>query len=422
MGLTKLSRCMVSGSENLVPIINLGNIYPSAFIDKPEDTSLFNKEPFIVNYCPDSGMVQLKYAHDYDDMFKRYWYRSATNSQMQKALDDVVRTSLNKSHLGVQNWLDIASNDGTLSRLVKEIDGDIFVVGVDPALDLNHMGSDVFVNDYFSAKAVRDALLDRGTKFDIITNIAMFYDLQNPHPFLDDVKALLDDKGIYVIQMTDLWGMIKSNAIDNFCHEHIAYYSFEVIDKLLKMHGLEIFDFEYNSTNGSSLRLYIGHPGAYQRRDFVDQMIDYQREQISQEAIEAWYKDVHYKLFLFSRYINMAKDDVQTIGLIGASTKGNTLLQYCGLTDAEIDVALELTPFKFGKYCLGSNIRIVDEREVMKSNTKPHLLVCAIWHFKNGLLRSFDKYMDVGGKILFPLPSPTVYHKEHGVLVSTEIK
>jgi SAM-dependent methyltransferase len=436
MATKELTGCIVTGSENLVPVINLGNLYPSAFINSPSDAKLFKKEPFVVNYCRSSGMVQLKHVRDYDDMFKEYWYRSGTNSQMKKALDDIVCKAFNvQATSGGVNWLDIANNDGTLSQLVKERWGDeVCMVGVDPALDLKNTGNDVFVNDYFSASAVTNAVMAskspnvdwfreaKFVKFDVITNIAMFYDLQDPHPFLDDVKSLLANGGVYVIQMTDLWGMIKSNAIDNFCHEHVAYYSLEVMDKLLKMHGLEIYDFEYNSTNGSSLRLYISHPGTYPRRDFVDQMIEFQREQISESAIEAWYKDVHYKLFLFSRHINIAKDEGKRIGLIGASTKGNTLLQYCGLTDAEIDIALELTPFKFGKFCLGSDILIANERDIMNSDAKPDMLVGAIWHFKKGLLRSFDKYLDEGGSILFPLPTPTVYTKQDGNLIATEIK
>lgn len=413
MATSELTKCIVTGSENLIRVVNLGDLYPSAFLNDPKEEKKFQKKPFIINFCEDSGMVQLKYVHEYDDMFKDYWYRSATNSQMRKSLRDIANSTLDKHKSHVMNWLDIACNDGTLSSIVKDINSNIQVVGVDPALNLNHSGSDVFVNDYFTSTAVK-AAVGEDAKFDVITNIAMFYDLQSPHGFLEGVKELLAPEGIYVIQMTDLWGMLKSNAVDNFCHEHVAYYSLAVMDKLLKQHGLEIFDIEYNTTNGSSLRLYICHPGAYERREMVDMMIEYQKKDITEKAIVEWYNNnICRNLYIFKRWLERQKKDGKSIALIGASTKGNTLLQMCDIDHRLIDYAMELSDFKFGKYTLGSNIPIVDEKLIMDAKRigKPDICVAAIWHFKDSILKNFDKYIQDGGSVLFPLPKPMLYTK-----------
>lgn len=414
MATSELTKCIVTGSENLIRVVNLGDMYPSAFINDPKEEKKFEKKPFIINFCEDSGMVQLKYVNEYDDMFKDYWYRSATNAQMRKSLRDIALSAFKKHKGSIWNWLDIACNDGTMSQIIKEENGDIHVVGVDPALNLNHRGSDVFVNDYFSEKAIHD----KGKiycKYDVITNIAMFYDLQNPHPFLDDVKNVLKNDGIYIIQMTDLWGMLKSNAVDNFCHEHVAYYSLAVMDRLLKQHGLEIFDFEYNLTNGSSLRLYISHPGAYERREMVDMMIEYQKKDITEKAIVEWYNnDICRNLYIFMRWLERQKKDGKSIAFIGASTKGNTLLQMCNIDSKLVDYAMELSEFKFGKYTLGSNIPIVDERGILNNPDvkNPDICVAAIWHFKDSILKNFKSYINNGGSVLFPLPKPVLYTKD----------
>lgn len=407
----KLDKCIACGSTNIEELFNLGDMYPSAFINKPEDEMKFEKSPCIVNWCDSCKNMQMKYSQEKDKLFKEYYYRSGVNKQMIKALDDVVASSLEvfssteENYGKIPTWLDIANNDGTLSKLVKKDFPSCFMVGVDPANDLHNEGNDLFINDYFSAKVVRDNLHEN-IKFDIITCVAMMYDIELIHDFIEDVKSLLHEDGIFVCQLMDLMGRITTYAIDDICEEHLVCYSLECLDGLFKQHGLEIFDCEYNKTNCMSLRIYVGHKDHAFIRENVDCMIEMQKGILTKQKMRLWFDDVYGKLNRFSQWLFNQKKNGATIGTIGASTKANTLLQIANLNNEIIDYAMEVSDFKYNRYTLGSNIPIISEKEIMSSAKKPDVLVGMIWAFKDGILKNFKQFIEDGGSIIFPLPNP----------------
>lgn len=419
--MTELKNCIVCGNQ-VDELFDLGYMYPSMFIDKLEDTAKFKKEPFVVNRC-DCGMVQLKYAYHYDTMFKDYWYRSSTNSQMVNALKDIVESIYVADQVDYAYdedralvWVDIGNNDGCLSRLAKA-EYDCFMVGVDPALELNNKGNDVFINDYFDAEPVLNAL--EGSKADLVSAVACFYDLQNPHKFLQDVVKVMDEDGVFIVQLNDMWGKLTKNTFDDFVREHVAYYSLEVLDNLFKMNGLEIFDFEYNYTNGSSLRVYAGKTGRYRRKEHVDHEIESQRVFLDRNHLEFWFENTKHNMAILKDALQNFKAHGKKIGLIGASTKGNTTLMFSGLDNKVIDYALEVSPFKFDKYCLGSDIQILDEKLVMRTG-KPDVLVAMVWHFKETFLKVFRDFINAGGVLVFPFPTPHMVTKDGTFDLETE--
>lgn len=191
-------------------VVDLGEIYPSTFVDKPEDCLQMAKADLSLTKCPACDFVQLNKVLPPDTMYRNYWYRSDLNASMAVALKDVVFETLKRMRRWPKNVLDIGCNDGTLLGFYPN---DVWRCGFDPALNLNTKNCELFVNDYFNGVDERIA----GKKFDMITAIAMFYDLVDPYQFLEGIKKYLSDDGIFVIQMTDLTCTFKVNAFDNVC-------------------------------------------------------------------------------------------------------------------------------------------------------------------------------------------------------------
>lgn len=377
----------------LKTILDLGLVAVSDFIDNESEEIYV---PLHMVQCSECELVQLLHTVDNDKMYKQYWYNSSLNPSMVEALHDIV-DSIQKRRQFKQGdiVLDIGCNDGTLLSFMPD---NCIKVGVDPAENLRNIAttkSDIFINDYYS-------YID-GFKADVITSIAMFYDLENPNKFIKAIKKQLNENGIWVIQLTDLYSMIKAMAFDNICHEHLEYYSLKVLRQMFNKHGLSIFDIETNDVNGASVRLYVCHKGEYEINKSVKAYLKLESGYIDTEALKAFArntKDV--KVTLVSLIDTLNKQN-KKVFIIGASTKGNTLLQYMQFNKNDLPYALEVNPTKFGKKTAGSNIPIISQEEGLGMN--PDYLLVLPWHFKPFFIKKLEKYLEQGGHLIFPLPT-----------------
>jgi hypothetical protein len=348
--------CRTNFHGDKFKVVDLGEIYPSTFVDKPEDCLAMAKADLSLTKCPACDFVQLNKVLPPDTMYRNYWYRSDLNSTMSVALKDVVFETMKRLYNWPTNVLDIGCNDGTLLGFYAN---DVAKVGVDPALNLNTKNCDLFINDYFSGK---DDRLGEN-KFDIITAIAMFYDVIDPYSFLEGIKHYLSAKGIFVIQMTDLYCTFKVNAFDNVCHEHIAYWTLDHLQRILALFELEVFDVIYNDVNGSSIRAYICHKGAYPKTDELMIAEDNEKYIMDNQPFDKLNSFIDYLQYALLKELNTFKHQGKRVFALGASTKGNTLLQVFDINAELLPYCLEVSKDKFGKYTVGSNLLIISEAE-----------------------------------------------------------
>lgn len=398
---------------DLEDIVSLGDIHLSTFLDTNENQP--PKAPVDLVRCVDCNLLQLKHTVNPDIMYNQYWYQSGLNQSMITALKDVVDRVTHRITLKENDVvLDIGANDGTL---LKNYPDYVTKVACEPS-NLAHLAKDscdILINDFFSFESYTKATTRRAK---VITAIAMFYDLEDPHVFVQDLADVLADDGVLVIQMMDLMSMIKLNDFPNLCHEHLEYYSLEVLCKLLAQHDLEIFDVEYNAVNGGSLRVYATPVGVIPQRYIVDpdgsifrseimHHIDAEREFFSNINIAEYFKaEVEAVKRKVTEYIHTCNTDGKTVAVLGASTKGNTTLQYFGLNDSHIIHAAEVNPDKYGKRTVGSNIPIIPQTESL--NLKPDYYLVLPWGFIDFFVSKFDSYLRSGGKFIVPLPQPRV--------------
>lgn len=405
--------CRVSNDE-LVELFSLGNLFISDFVEKqpPEEY----RSELKLMFSKTSKLVQLEHAADPEKMYGRYWYRSGTNQTMRNQLKNVVDSCLSV-HKPTEKplWLDIACNDGTLLSFVPET---YERLGIDPANDSYTKESkkyaDEIVQDYFS-KDVFEKSTFKGRKCDVVTCIAMFYDLPDPVSFLNDVHDVLKDDGLFVIQMSYTPLMVCQMAFDNICHEHLMYYTLHSLSNVLMKTDFKIVDCELNDVNGGSFRVYLQKNGASLTsfanapyRDVaqhrVNSLFEYENK-IGANTIEFYlnfYDRLRELKNLVYEFVKAEKDRGKRIWVYGASTKGNTLLQYFGLDNTLIDGAAERSPYKFGLKTVGSNIPIYSEEEMRA--VKPDYLLILPWHFIDEFKKREAKFLQDGGKFIVPCP------------------
>lgn len=400
---------------SLAPILSLGDHYVSDFIDPAQPDGI--KAPLELVLCQRCRLLQLKHTVPAETMYRNYWYRSGTNQTMRTALADIACTGEHLMHLQKNDAvLDIGCNDGTL--LASYTTAGLYKIGYDPAENLAQFSSkiaDKLVVGFFNADTLKkDADLAKHQP-KIITSIAMFYDLEKPNDFVADIKRVIHPEGLWIVQMSYLPLMLKTNELGNVCHEHLEYYSLHSFEYLLRLHGFEVVDVELNDVNGGSLRAYIrlkdANPTLYgdaTYRELAAERVRMLRENEIKLGLDTAtpYSDFAFRVErIKSDVVGFIKEQVgrgKTVFVYGASTKGNTVLQYYGLDHTLITAAAERNKDKWDKVTVGTRIPIISEADARAA--KPDYFLVLPWHFIDEFQARERDYLLAGGRFILPAP------------------
>jgi hypothetical protein len=396
-------------------LFSLGDIYVSDFI-KGGESPRGEKVDLKMMLEESTGAVRLEKSAPLDSMYGKYWYRSGINQTMTKELSSIVQNILDLFKLNENDlWVDIACNDGTLLSYVPT---NLVRIGIDPVDDSfkkeSEKHADLIIQDYFTYECFSKSRFG-DSKAKVVTSIAMFYDLENPDVFIEDVNKILDDDGLWVLQLSYTPLMIKQMAFDNICHEHIYYYSLFNMKNLLESKGFRIVDCQLNDINGGSFRIYvmkdsgdIAKFSTQPNRDVcefrVNSILEYEKK-LNLDSTETWvkfYNDINDLKERTVSFIKGEREKGKVIWGYGASTKGNTLLQYFGLDHTLIDGIAERSIYKWGLKTVGTGIPIYSEDYMRKS--KPDYLLVLPWHFINEFKERESEFLKRGGKFIVPCP------------------
>jgi SAM-dependent methyltransferase len=412
--------CRACGSPALTPVTNLGEQFLQGSFVKPGlPDPPTRRIPLTVVRCDPTrdehacGLLQLSHSTPPQVLYSSYWYRSGTNATMTEHLQSIAAEAESLVTTSPARVLDIGCNDGTLLRSYPD---QFLRFGIDP--------SDIASESVEGVTVVRDlfpsAELERrvgGEPFDAITSIAMFYDVEDPVAFVGEVKRLLSEKGVWIFEVSYMPRMLEQNAYDTICHEHLEYYSLGVLEYILGRAGMRVFGASLNDINGGSIRCIATHadnfaldtvPASKQldelRQSEFDLQLDTDRPYREfQDRIETHREDLR-------ALLRVIKQSGETIHVYGASTKGNVLLQWCGIDNSMIDCAADRNPQKHGARTLGTDIPIVSEEESRALNPDYYLVLP--WHFREEFLERERETLDRGIKLIFPLPQIEVVSKE----------
>jgi hypothetical protein len=402
---TEIDRCRISGSKNLVTVLSLGEQYLTGVFPKSAEEEI-TKGPLDLVWCPDSGLLQMRQSFSLEEMYgENYGYRSGLNGSMVKHLQQKSKTLEKIAKPTAEDLvLDIGSNDATS---LKAYAGKFKKVGIDPTGNkFKEFYTDEIqlIPDFFSSEIFRQNFQDQKAK--IVTSIAMFYDLEEPVKFVEEIESILHDDGIWHFEQSYMPSMLRTNSYDTICHEHLEFYSFKVVKDLLEKCGMRVIDVQMNSINGGSFAVTAAKKrSSYASNTPIVNWMLKQEEEMGLDTPKP-YREFEERVYRhrnnLSDLIRSLVADGKKVFGYGASTKGNVLLQFCNLTKEDIPYIAEVNEDKFGSFTPGTGIKIISEPEAKEMN--PDYFLVLPWHFKASILEREKEYLENGGKFIFPLP------------------
>lgn len=420
MHLTHRNTCRVCGSSALTKVIDLGEQYlQGSFVKPGKESPPMRKIPTALFRCDPTrdekacGLLQMVHSVPPSILYSAYWYRSGTNQTMRDHLCGIGNEAMSLVDKKNARVLDIGCNDGTL---LKSYPKKFIKYGVDPSDVAKEVSGNIrVIQDLFPSAELNKEC--KGKKFDIITSIAMFYDLEDPVGFVKNIQNILSAEGVWIFEMSYMPSMLKQNSYDTICHEHLEYYSLAVLENILKRAEMRMIKVGLNDINGGSIRCYATHATnfKFKKREFSQTLEFLRQEEFDLEL------DTDRPYRNFQERINVHRDELTSLlkklrtsgkklHVYGASTKGNTILQWCGISNSTIEYAADRNPDKHGARTLGTDIPIISEAE--SRSMKPDYYLVLPWHFKKEFLEREKEALDQGIGMIFPLPTiEIVKHK-----------
>lgn len=404
-----IAACRMCGNQNLIEVADLGIQYLTGVFPKAASAPHLTKGPLELVKCHGGedvcGLLQLRHTYNPDEMYgTNYGYRSGLNRSMVNHLHKKIAAIIGRVSLHPGDLvIDIGSNDGTSLAAYPT---HLTLIGIDPVgskFKKYYPPHVTLIPALFSADLVTNRFPGKRAK--VITSFSMMYDLEDPLAFVKQIAGLLDPEvGVWVFEQSYMPFMLERMAFDTICHEHIEYYGLKQIEWLLDRADLRIVEVEFNDVNGGSFSVTAARTSAAYPQVCQTVMPILRREQELQidalEIYEKFRKGIDAACNSLKQFLAAANREGKRVCGLGASTKGNVILQRCGLSSADIEMIGEINPDKFGSVTPGTWIPIVDEATVLSSN--PDYLLVLPWHFKDGFLMN-PAYK--GRQLVFPLPS-----------------
>ena len=391
----KNERCRVCSCVSFAPVFDFGNQVIANYFHRKDDPPFPAMSLDLVR-CLGCSLVQLDDVIDSNLMYRNYWYKSGINQSMRDHLKDLADQAQSLINLGPSDVIiDIGCNDGTFLGYFTSVGTRVGVdpSNIKPSVECGH------VNDYFTRDSVKDAL--RGRKAKLVTSIAMFYDLNDPASFVRDIRSVLSNDGMWVAELSYLPIMMENTAYDSVCHEHVAYYRIATFLEVLKGTDLAPVHVQLNQMNGGSFRIFMSPNG---RSDGTTE------ELLAAEQAADYAGSAPYDRFAdgvnssSGKLVKFLEDNRgRKIYGYGASTKGQIIMQHCGLGAQHIVAIAERNPLKYGLYTPGTNVPICSENEMR--DARPDFLVFFPWYFLDEFVNREKVLHDQGTKFVVPLPS-----------------
>ena len=402
----KTDKCRICGNKNLECVLDLGEqmltgVFPRKMGEK------ITSGPLRLLKCTGGedvcGLLQLEHSYDLGEMYgENYGYRSGLNASMVEHLNSKVKKILEMVKIETGDLIvDIGSNDSTtLQAYPSNIPT---LVGIDPTgvKFSNYYPPHIqLIPDFFSASLLKERFPDKKAK--VITSFSMFYDLESPVSFMEEIYEVLADDGIWVFEQSYMPTMLEMNSYDTVCHEHLEYYALRQIKWMTDRVGFKILDVELNDVNGGSFSVTVCKSDDDKSvAASVKKMLDGEDEKGLNTLIpyNEFAKRVEKTKSDLLTFIKKANDEGKTFAALGASTKGNVLLQYCGLSQDIIHYVGEVNVEKYGCYTPGTWLPIVPEADLIGG--KFDYLIVLPWHFRDFFVKNLKLKNE---KLLFPLP------------------
>lgn len=401
-----VEKCRVGGKSDLISVLNLGNQELTGVFPANSDVPV-TEGPLDLVWSPSSGLLQIGHLYPPEEMYgDNYGYRSGLNQSMVQHLSRKIANLEAFADLKPGDTvLDIGSNDATSLKAYRS--AGVTRIGIDPTgrkFAQYYTDGIELVPDFFTSANFASISTKRAK---IITSIAMFYDLEDPIGFARDIAVALAPDGIWHFEQSYMPAMLRLNSYDTICHEHVEYYSLGVIKTILDAADLKIVDVSMNDINGASFAVTAAHKSSLITANsaVIDWLLDQEDKMglMTEVPYRAFAERVHEHRDGLISLLRALKDQGKRVLGYGASTKGNVVLQYCGIGPELVEAIAEVNTEKFGCVTPGTHIPIISEEHARAMN--PDYFLVLPWHFRNSILPREQEYLARGGKFIFPFPA-----------------
>lgn len=406
---TSVSRCRMCGNHELLPVVDLGQQYLTGIFPANEAAAAsLTRGPLELVKCHGDehtcGLLQLRHSYRVEEMYgDNYGYRSGLNRSMVEHLFGKVAEIRQRVDLAAGDLvIDIGSNDGTT---LSAYPADLELLGIDPVgAKFKHFYPEhvTLIPSLFSAKLVAERFPGRRAK--VVTSFSMMYDLEAPVNFAREVASILDNQhGIWVLEQSYMPFMLERTAFDTICHEHIEYYGLRQICWLMEQADLRVIDVGFNDVNGGSFSVIAAAKASTHDVSPAVEAALRKEEALALDTVatyQAFSAAIEDACMSLRDFVATARRSGKRVCALGASTKGNVILQHCNFSRDDIEAIGEINPDKFGCVSPGTRIPILNEQQVLDS--APDYLIVLPWHFRAWFLAN-PAYR--GQHLVFPLPT-----------------
>jgi len=398
--------CRACGSTHGELVLDLGvqplanNLLRPEDLGKPEP-----RFPLRVFICPDCWLLQITDLVPPVEMFTEYLYFSSFSDTMLRHARTAAERYLAEFQLGPGSFVvEVASNDGYLLQNFHR--AGVPCLGIEPAANIAKVAQEKGIEtwtEFFGEQLAGRVLAERGAA-DLILGNNVFAHAPDINDFSAGLAALLKPSGRAVLEFPYGVELVEKTEFDTIYHEHVFYVTLTPLVPLFRRHGLEIFHVERLPIHGGSLRLFAGHTGAQPVRPSVAALLAEERAKgVDQPAFYRGFAEQvrQLKADLVSQ-LTLLKQRGQTVAAYGASAKGSTLLNYCGLGRETLDFVADRSTHKQGRLTPGTHLPIVAPEEL--AQRLPDVTLLLTWNFADEILEQQRAYRERGGKFIIPIP------------------
>lgn len=399
--------CRFCDKKDVFKFLELGTMaLANSFLTREELSTI--KEPAYpldVFFCEQCGLVQIGHVVPPDALFSNYIYFSATSDLVHKHADYLAKSFQKRFNLNAGSLVvEIASNDGTVLQYFKKTG--VKTLGVEPAGNIAKVAVQAgieTVNEFFN-EPTSGSVKKRYGAADVILGRHVFAHVPEIHGFVKGLKILLAQNGVVAIEAPYLIDFVEKNEFDTVYHEHYSYLSFRAMSHLFSVYGMEVFDAERVPIHGGSIIYFIGHKGAHQKTETIAALMKAElgRNLDKKETYVAFAERTSALKAGLLGLLRDLKRSGKRIAAYGAPAKGNTLLNYCGITTDLVEYTVDKSPYKQNLYTPGAHLPVYHPDKLAQD--RPDYVLLLAWNFADEILVQQKAYRDKGGKFILPIP------------------